>query len=128
MIRYLSSGGNSFGIINSDKKWDPHHWTNRFCLGLDHGRYFQSFEQYVWNREYWSLYYHFYNSHVLLMTPLQIKQQKFSKLSAVMQPEITKIQKKYQGKRDQISMQKMQEETSLVYQKYGVSPTGVVCS
>lgn len=60
----------------------------------------------------------------LLMTPLQIKQQKFSKLSAVMQPEITKIQKKYQGKRDQISMQKMQEETSLVYQKYGVSPTG----
>ena len=34
----------------------------------------------------------------LLMTPLQIKQQKFSKLSAVMQPEITKIQKKYQGK------------------------------
>ena len=56
----------------------------------------------------------------LLMTPLQIKQQKFSKLSAVMQPEITKIQKKYQGKRDQISMQKMQEETSLVYQKYGV--------
>ena len=60
----------------------------------------------------------------LLMTPLQIKQQKFSKLSAVMQPEITKIQKKYQGKRDQISMQKMQEETSLVYKKYGVSPTG----
>lgn len=60
----------------------------------------------------------------LLMTPLQIKQQKFSKLTAVMQPEITKIQKKYQGKRDQVSMQKMNEETSNVYQKYGVSPTG----
>ena len=30
-----------------------------------------------------------------LMTPLQIKQQKFSKLSAIMQPEIQKIQKKY---------------------------------
>ena len=59
-----------------------------------------------------------------LMTPLQIKQQKFSKLSAVMQPELQKIQKKYKGKNDQVSMQKMQEETQAVYQKYGVSPTG----
>ena len=50
----------------------------------------------------------------LLMTPLQIKQQKFSKLTSVMS----------QGKKDQASMQKMQEETSAVYQKYGVSPTG----
>ncbi len=60
----------------------------------------------------------------LFMTPLQIKQQKFSKLTSVMQPELQKIQKKYQGKKDQTSMQKMQEETSAVYQKYGVSPTG----
>ena len=60
----------------------------------------------------------------LLMTPLQIKQQKFSKLSAIMQPEIQAVQKKYQGKRDQESMQKMNEETRLVYQKYGVSASG----
>lgn len=59
-----------------------------------------------------------------LMTPLQIKQQKFSKLSAIMQPELQKVQKKYQGKKDQDSMMKMQEETSAIYQKYGVSPTG----
>ena len=59
-----------------------------------------------------------------LMTPLQIKQQKFSKLSAFMQPELQKVQKKYQGKRDQVSMQKMNEETQAIYQKYGVSPTG----
>ena len=59
-----------------------------------------------------------------LMTPLSIKQQKFSKLSSVMQPELQKIQKKYKDKKDQASMQKMQEETQLVYQKYGVSPTG----
>ena len=59
-----------------------------------------------------------------LMTPLQIKQQKFSKLSSVMQPELQKIQKKYQNKKDQASMQKMQEETQAVYAKYGVSPTG----
>ena len=31
----------------------------------------------------------------LLMTPLQIKQQKFSKMSAVMNPELQAIQKKY---------------------------------
>ena len=60
----------------------------------------------------------------LCMTPLQIKQQKFSKLSAIMQPEIQKIQKKYQGKKYQDSMMKMQEETQAVYQKYGVSATG----
>ena len=60
----------------------------------------------------------------LLMTPLQIKQQKFSKLKAVMQPEIQKIQKKYNGKKDQDSMMKQNEEISAVYQKYGVSPTG----
>ena len=60
----------------------------------------------------------------LLMTPLQIKQQKFSKMSAVMNPELQAIQKKYKDRRDQASIQKMQEETTLVYQKYGVSPTG----
>lgn len=58
------------------------------------------------------------------MFPLAIKQQKFSKLSSLMNPELQAIQKKYQGKRDNESMMKMQEETSAVYQKYGTSPTG----
>ena len=56
--------------------------------------------------------------------PLTYKQQKFSRLSQKMNPEIKEIQKKYQGKRDQASMAKMQDETKAVYQKYGVSPTG----
>ena len=56
--------------------------------------------------------------------PLIYKQQKFSKLSQKMNPELQAIQKKYKNKRDQVSMQKMQEETQMVYQKYGVSPTG----
>ena len=59
-----------------------------------------------------------------LMIPLTIKQQKFSKMSAVMQPEIRKIQKKYEGKQDQASMMKQQEEINLVYEKYGTSMTG----
>ena len=59
-----------------------------------------------------------------LMIPLTIKQQKFSKMSAVMQPEIKKIQKKYEGKKDQATMMKQQEEINLVYEKYGTSMTG----
>lgn len=60
----------------------------------------------------------------LLMLPLTIKQQRFSKLSSMMNPEIQAIQKKYKNKKDQDSMMKMQEETTAVYQKYGTSPTG----
>lgn len=60
----------------------------------------------------------------LLMTPLQIQQQKFSKLSSIMNPELQAIQKKYQGKKDQDSLTRQNEETQAVYQKYGVSPTG----
>ena len=60
----------------------------------------------------------------MLMLPLQIKQQKFSRISAVMNPEIQAINKKYANKKDQASMYKMQEETKLIYEKYGTSPTG----
>ena len=54
-----------------------------------------------------------------LLIPLTIKQQKFTKMQSVMTPEIRKIQKKYEGKRDQASMQKQQEEMNAVYDKYG---------
>ena len=54
-----------------------------------------------------------------LMIPLTIKQQKWSKMSAVMQPDIRKVQKKYAGKRDQASMLKQQEEMQIIYEKYG---------
>lgn len=59
-----------------------------------------------------------------LLLPLTIKQQKFTRISAIMNPEIQAIQNKYKGKNDQASMMKMQEETKLIYQKYGTSPTG----
>ncbi len=60
----------------------------------------------------------------ILLFPLTYKQQKFSKLSQKMNPELQAVQKKYKGKQDQASMQAMQEETQLIYQKYGVSPMG----
>ena len=55
-----------------------------------------------------------------ILLPLTIKQQKFSKMTAVMNPEVQKIQKKYAGKKDQVSLQKQQEEINMVYEKYGV--------
>lgn len=58
-----------------------------------------------------------------LMIPLTIKQQKFSKLSAKMNPELTKIQAKYKGKKDEVSMRNQQLETQALYQKYGANPT-----
>ena len=60
----------------------------------------------------------------VLMFPLTVKQQKFSKMNTVMQPELQAIQKKYKGKSDQESMMKMNVETKAVYEKYGVSMTG----
>ena len=56
------------------------------------------------------------------LLPLTIKQQKFSKLSQEMQPELKAIQDKYKNRKDQASVTAMNEETQLVYQKYGVSP------
>ncbi|MCR5202270.1 MAG: YidC/Oxa1 family membrane protein insertase [Lachnospiraceae bacterium] len=57
-----------------------------------------------------------------LMIPLQVKQQKFSKMSSIMNPELQKIQNKYKNKKDQESQRKQNLEIQAVYQKYGVSP------
>lgn len=59
-----------------------------------------------------------------LMLPLTYKQQKFSKLSQAMQPELKAIQEKYKNKKDQNSQMAMSNETQMVYDKYGVSPMG----
>ena len=59
----------------------------------------------------------------LLMLPLTIRQQKFSKLNAAMNPEIQAIQNKYKDKKDQATMQKQQAEIQAVYEKYGSNPT-----
>ena len=60
----------------------------------------------------------------LALLPLTYQQQKFSVLSRKMQPEIKAVQEKYKGKKDQASMQAQQEETQMIYDKYGISPTG----
>ena len=60
----------------------------------------------------------------ILMMPLTIKQQKFSKLSAKMNPELQAIQAKYKGRSDNDSAMAQNAEIQAVYAKYGVSPTG----
>ncbi len=60
----------------------------------------------------------------MILLPLTIKQQKFSKLQRKMQPEINKIQKRYEGKKDEVSLRRQQEEIKQVYAKYGVSTMG----
>lgn len=60
----------------------------------------------------------------LLMMPLTVKQQKFSKLSAKMNPELQAIQAKYKNKKDNDSMMAQNQEIQAVYAKYGVSPSG----
>ncbi len=56
----------------------------------------------------------------LLMVPLTVSQSKNSKLMNVMNPELQAIQKKYEGKTDNASMQKQSMEMQQVYDKYGV--------
>ena len=60
----------------------------------------------------------------MCLMPLTIKQQKFSKLSAIMSPELKAVQEKYKGKKDQDSMMAQNEEMQAIYKKYGVSPSG----
>ena len=60
----------------------------------------------------------------LLMTPLNIKQQKFSKLQAKMSPELQAIEAKYKGRSDQDAMMAKNQEIQMIYAKYGVSATG----
>lgn len=59
-----------------------------------------------------------------LMLPMTIQQQKTSRITAVIQPEIQAVQKKYRNKKDQASMLAQQEEMQQVYDKYGTSMMG----
>ena len=60
----------------------------------------------------------------LFLLPLTLKQQKFSKLNAKINPEIQAIRDKYKGRQDQQSQMAQNQEIQMVYAKYGVSPTG----
>ena len=58
----------------------------------------------------------------VMLLPMTIKQQKFSKISKIMNPEIQKVQEKYKGKSNQDSILKQQMEIQEIYKNYGVNP------
>ena len=58
----------------------------------------------------------------ILMLPMAIKQQKNSIGMAKLRPKIAKIQKKYAGRYDQATQNKMREEILALQQKEGYSP------
>ena len=60
----------------------------------------------------------------IILIPLTFRQQKFTRMNAVINPEIQKINKKYEGKNDERSLRMRQAETQAVYDKYGASPVG----
>jgi len=60
----------------------------------------------------------------LIMTPLRVKQQKNSKIQALVTPEMQAIQAKYKGKVDERSTRMQQAELQNLYDKYGYSPSG----
>lgn len=60
----------------------------------------------------------------VLLIPLFVKQIKSSRRMQLIQPEMQKIQKKYKGKKDAESRQKMTEETMELYKRTGTNPMG----
>lgn len=58
----------------------------------------------------------------LLMTPLQIKQQRTTRAMSRIQPELQKLQKKYANKKDQASQAAYSQEMQAIYKKYNISP------
>ena len=58
----------------------------------------------------------------IMLIPLFVKQIKTSRRMQLIQPEMQKIQKKYKGKKDAESRQKMTEETMALYKDSGTNP------
>ncbi|WP_193106309.1 membrane protein insertase YidC [Brachybacterium sp. FME24] len=57
-----------------------------------------------------------------LIIPLFVRQIRASRAMQMVSPELQAVQKKYKGKTDQASKQKMAEETMAVYKEAGASP------
>ncbi len=60
----------------------------------------------------------------LLVTVVSWKSTLSQQRMQMMQPEIAKIQKKYEGKKDDASQMKMNNEVMALYKKYDVNPLG----
>ncbi len=63
----------------------------------------------------------------LILLPSTIKQQKSSAKTMRLQPKLRRIREKYQDYNPQERQQKIQQETSALYQREGTSPMGGGC-
>ena len=60
----------------------------------------------------------------IILSPIQIKQQKTQIAQAKLQPKVRAITKKYDGRNDNVSMQKKQQEISELYKRENFNPLG----
>lgn len=60
----------------------------------------------------------------VLLLPLAMKQIRSMQAMQSIQPKVRELQRKYKGKRDAVSRQKMQEEQMKLYREHGVNPFG----
>lgn len=58
----------------------------------------------------------------LVALPISIKTSKQSEKLAKAQPELAKLEKKYENKNDQDSMMKKSQEMAMIYKKYNINP------
>jgi len=58
----------------------------------------------------------------LLLTPLQLSQQRTSRGMSRLQPEMQRIQNKYKNKKDQESQAQYSQEVQALYKKYKINP------
>ncbi|MBO5509552.1 MAG: membrane protein insertase YidC [Lachnospiraceae bacterium] len=62
-----------------------------------------------------------------VLLPMMISQNRSSKITAYIQPEINKINKKYKGKKDQESVLAQQNEVRKLQEEYGANMTSSSC-
>ncbi len=58
----------------------------------------------------------------LLLTPFQLSSQRTSRGMSRLQPEMQRLQKKYQNKKDQASQMEYSKEMQALYKKYKINP------
>ncbi|MBQ9112198.1 MAG: membrane protein insertase YidC [Clostridia bacterium] len=95
--------------------WDiiniPMSWVIRFCNDLVNNNYMFTLLIFALIVE-------------ILLLPFGIKQQKNSNKQAKLRPKEMAIRKKYAGRDDNVTKQKMQQEIQELYQKEGFNPMG----
>ena len=127
---------------------DVNYWYNNVYTDWGHEFQFQSFWDGFWgwsvsilsypfawlcssigkglgNSYFWGIVF----TTIIIRTiawPIYSKQNSMSIKMQVMQPELDKLQKKYQFRQDEKSQARMKQEMMMIYKKYKVNPMGCI--